>query len=93
MSKTRIVFLDRSTLPSSALLPKLEFEHEWSEYDATPLTQIIERAKDADIIITNKVRLDENVLRDLPSLKMIAMDVLGLPVLTTCDNSSVVLKM
>ena len=77
MSKTRIVFLDRSTLPSSALLPKLEFEHEWSEYDATPLTQIIERAKDADIIITNKVPLDEDILRDLPSLKMIAIAATG----------------
>ena len=73
MSKTRIVFLDRSTLPSSAILPRLEFEHEWNEYDATPQEKIIERAKDADIIITNKVRLDKDILRDLPCLKMIAI--------------------
>ena len=42
-------------------------------YDRTLDEMIYERVKDADIIVTNKTPLDENVLSRLPKLKFIAL--------------------
>ncbi|MBO4883888.1 MAG: D-2-hydroxyacid dehydrogenase [Clostridia bacterium] len=42
-----------------------------TRYDATPADQVIERAKDADALLVNKVRLTREVLDALPKLKYI----------------------
>ncbi len=46
-------------------------------YPTTDSTQIIERALHADIIITNKVVLDANILAALPTLKLICITATG----------------
>ncbi len=44
---------------------------ELTVYDRTPEELVIERAKDADIIILNKVKLTEEIISQLPNLKFV----------------------
>ncbi len=46
-------------------------------YPRTPYNLIVERAKDADIILANKIIIDKLILDNLPKLKMIAMLATG----------------
>lgn len=68
----KIVFLDRKSIRDEVVLTKPNFAHEWVEYDNTEIDEIIPRAADADVIITNKVPLRKETLKSLPQLKMIA---------------------
>lgn len=58
-------------------MPHLPFDHQWIEYDFTAPELVIERAKDAQIVITNKVVLDRDVLAQLPNLKLVAVSATG----------------
>ena len=42
-------------------------------YDRTPSDKVIERAKDADIVITNKTPITKDIIDSLPKLKFIAL--------------------
>ncbi|NAW58620.1 MULTISPECIES: D-2-hydroxyacid dehydrogenase [unclassified Vibrio] len=77
MSLPTIVFLDRATIPAHIRLPHLPFDHQWVEYDLTAPEHVFERVQSADIVITNKVVLDEPLLRRLPELKLIAVAATG----------------
>ncbi|MDO4820288.1 MAG: NAD(P)-dependent oxidoreductase, partial [Prevotella sp.] len=46
-------------------------------YDRTTAEDVIERSKDADIILTNKVEIDYTTIQELPKLKMIAVLATG----------------
>lgn len=46
-------------------------------YDRTTAEDVIERSKDADIILTNKVEIDCTTIQELPKLKMIAVLATG----------------
>ena len=50
---------------------------EFTVYDRTPASLVVERAKDADIILINKVIIDEEVLSQLPRLKYIGVLATG----------------
>ena len=65
----KIVFLDRKTIGMSVQLNTPHNLHKWIAYDNTSPYQVVERLKDADIAITNKVPLKEHVLKQLPQLK------------------------
>jgi len=75
----KIVFLDRETLDATVRKPN--FPHEYVEYAQTSVDQIVERAKGADIIITNKVPLREATLSQLPDVKLIAVAATGTDVI------------
>ncbi len=75
----RIVFLDRSTLEANVRRP--QFEHEWVEYDETEEAEVVERLKGATIAITNKVRLRETALSQLPELRLIAVAATGVDII------------
>lgn len=77
MSLPTVVFLDRATIPTHIELPHLPFDHQWIEYDFTSPEQVVERLKDAHVAITNKVVLDQQVLSQLPDLKLIAVSATG----------------
>ncbi len=74
---THIVFLDRSTLPNSIKFASPQFLHTWQDFEKTREEQVSNRAKDADIIVSNKVPLSGATLRQLPKLKMIAVAATG----------------
>lgn len=77
MSLPIVVFLDRATIPTHIDLPPLAFQHHWLEYDFTAEELIVERAHQAQVIITNKVVLDREVLSQLPNLKLVAISATG----------------
>ncbi|UTT85682.1 D-2-hydroxyacid dehydrogenase [Vibrio pelagius] len=77
MSKPKVVFLDRATIPSQISLKALSFEHEWVEYDFTQPNQVAERIADAEIVITNKVVLNASNLSSAAKLRFIAVSATG----------------
>jgi len=72
-----IVFLDKSTFPDHINFRLPEGEHQWRDYDVTSENQIVERAKSATIIVSNKVILNAEIIQQLPNLKHIAVIATG----------------
>jgi glycerate dehydrogenase len=75
----KIVFLDRATLGVPVRAPK--FPHEYKEYQATAVDEIVERLADAEIAIINKVQMRAPSLEKLPKLKLIAVAATGTDVI------------
>jgi glycerate dehydrogenase len=73
------VFLDAGTLVQSTMdMRPLEGESlSWEHYDATPTAEVLERIVAADIVITNKVTLDEGTLAAARQLKLICIAATG----------------
>ncbi|MGB1974314.1 MAG: D-2-hydroxyacid dehydrogenase [Vibrio toranzoniae] len=77
MPKLKVVFLDRATIPSQITLKPLSFEHQWVEYNFTAPEQVSEQIEGADVVITNKVVLNESNLQQAQQLKLIAVSATG----------------
>jgi glycerate dehydrogenase len=75
MPASRIVFLDRATLPVPMRAPAVPLE--WQEYDATAAAEVGRRLQGAEVAITNKVALRAEVLKELPQLRLIAITATG----------------
>lgn len=75
MTPTRIVFLDRGTLPVPMRAPAGSVE--WREYEATAPEAVVERLDGAEVAITNKVPLQAATLERLPRLRLIAISATG----------------
>ena len=63
--------------PGDLLWEPLKQFGELEIYDRTPAELVVERAKDADAILTNKVKIDETVLSQLPRLRYIGVLATG----------------
>jgi len=71
-----IVFLDRESVDAKVRRP--DFPHSYKEYQSTwTQDEIVERLKDADIAIINKVPMRAETLKALPKLKLIAVAATG----------------
>lgn len=76
--KTNIVILDGYTInPGDNPWDSLESLCDCTIYDRTPADLKLERARDAEIILLSKVKLDEAALEALPKLKYISMLATG----------------
>ena len=74
----KIVCLDGyTTNPGDLSWKELEELGDFTVYDRTPKDKLIDRAYDADIIVTNKVILEKEELDKLPNLKYISMLATG----------------
>ena len=73
----QIVFLDRATLPETVTVRAPGFSHTLHTYEHSHYTELPERIANADVIITNKVRLDRAALEAAPRLKLIAVAATG----------------
>ncbi len=74
----RAVFLDRSTLTDDIDFSLIEQQLTNISYFAlTPSEKVVYRCKYANIIITNKVVIDRNIMRSLPKLKVICIAATG----------------
>lgn len=73
------VFLDLASLAEADLdLGALgELFSDWRTYPATAADERIERIADADVIVTNKVVLDEDVLSQCPEVRLICVTATG----------------
>jgi glycerate dehydrogenase len=76
-SPVKIVFLDRDTLSPQTRLREPSFSHELVSYGRTAPDEVSARIADADIVLVNKVRLNEDALAQARSLKMIAVAATG----------------
>jgi len=52
-------------------------------YDRTPVTEVVERCKNADVILTNKVPFSKNAIDSLPQLKLICVTATGYNIVDT----------
>ena len=73
----KIVFLDRASL-GDASLKGIECLGELICYDQTAPEERIERIADAEVIITNKVRIDRPEMEAAPQLKLICIAATGM---------------
>ncbi len=74
----RIVAVDSGTLnPGDLSWSEIETLGELEIYDQTLPDETVERAIDADIVLTNKVVLNRGVLARLPKLKFISVTATG----------------
>ena len=46
-------------------------------YDRSAIEDVVKRSKEADVVITNKVKLDKDLLSQLPKLKLIIISATG----------------
>ncbi|RDU65119.1 D-2-hydroxyacid dehydrogenase [Helicobacter sp. MIT 14-3879] len=72
-----IVMLDALTLGESNL-KEIEKLGKLTIYQTTSRKDIIKRAKDAEVILINKVILDEKILNALPNLRLICITATGM---------------
>ncbi|GAB3995824.1 D-2-hydroxyacid dehydrogenase [Spirosoma daeguense] len=97
----QLVFLDTKTVGNVPNLNLLEKYGQVAYYEMTLPEQTLERVKDADIVITNKVVLDQSIIEQSPNLKLIciaatgtnnvdktAADKRGIPVKNAMDYST-----
>jgi len=73
----KIVFLDAKTLGEDMDLSIFEKFGEVDFYDATKKEQTLERVKDVDIVVTNKVVIDKDIM-DHSNLKLICVAATGM---------------
>lgn len=80
----KIVVLDGYTLnPGDLMWDELKRSGEVIIYDRTAANQVVERAKEADIILTNKTPVSEEAINQLPSLKYIGVLATGYNIVNT----------
>ncbi len=80
----RITVLDGHTLnPGDNPWTEIEALGELTVHDRTPADRIVERAKDAEIILTNKVPLNAETLGQLPNLKFVSVLATGYNIIDT----------
>ncbi len=80
----KIVVLDGGTLnPGDLTWEGLEALGDTEIYDRTPEDQVLERSKDAEVLLVNKVVLSREIMDQLPSLRFICVLATGYNVVDT----------
>ena len=80
----KIVVLDGYTLnPGDLSWNNLKQLGDVEIYDRTPADKILERSKDAQVLLTNKTPLESQVLEQLHSLKYIGVTATGYNIVST----------
>jgi glycerate dehydrogenase len=70
-----IVWLDKATLPQEIKRPA--YKHEWIEYSHTPAQLTAERVGDATLVVTNKVKISSEHIRQAKKLRRIVISATG----------------
>jgi len=73
-----IVFLDKSTVGNVPTLDNLKKYGHVSFFETTNYGNTLERCKNADIVITNKVVIDKKVMDGSPNLRLICIAATGM---------------
>ena len=74
----QIVALDGYTLnPGDISWAPIEALGEFVTHDRTPAQLVIERSRDANVLLTNKVAFDRKIIAALPELRLIAVTATG----------------
>ena len=73
-----IIFLDASTLGDVDNIPLISDLGNYTAFDLTPHETRLERSRDADILITNKVIIDRELMDACPRIKLICIAATGM---------------
>ena len=73
----KIVMLEKDSLGTDVDLDKLKKFGDFTAYGTSNEENTPERIKDAEIIIVNKVKLNEQTLKDAPHVKLICLTATG----------------
>ncbi|MCR5416997.1 MAG: D-2-hydroxyacid dehydrogenase [Pseudobutyrivibrio sp.] len=73
----KIVFLDRKTIGEDIDLDGFKKFGEVVTYDYSTVEEAAERTKDADIIVLNKVTVNESTIKDAKNLKLVCVTATG----------------
>lgn len=73
----KIVILDKDTLGADADLTPLRNVGECTEYGTTPMELVAERVGNADVVVTNKIKLNENTIGSCNNIKLICVAATG----------------
>ncbi len=73
-----IVFLDKKTVGEVSNFDILHKLGQVDVYDSTFPEQVVERAKEKDVIITNKVEINKQIIDSLPDLKLVCVAATGI---------------
>ena len=73
----RIAFLDRSTFSGPIAFPVARLAAEWQEHARTAPGEVLVHAAEAEVVVTNKVKLPAVLLEKLPQLKLVAVAATG----------------
>ncbi|MCQ8895156.1 D-2-hydroxyacid dehydrogenase [Limnobacter humi] len=71
-----IVWLEKDSM--RVPLPRPEQPHQWVEYADTAPHAVLDRVREADILLINKVKVDDAVMAAAPRLKMIQLMATGM---------------
>lgn len=87
----KFVFLDRATLAPNIEFPSLAVEHQWEMFPNTLPHQVVQRCQGAQAVITNKVVIDKDVIRQLPQLRYVGVAATGVNVvdLQACAEAGI----
>jgi lactate dehydrogenase-like 2-hydroxyacid dehydrogenase len=77
LNMTNIVFLDKKTIGKVDNLKILSKLGNLEIFESTEPGQVVERCQGKEIVIVNKVELNEEVMRQLPDLKLICVAATG----------------
>ena len=77
MDNWQIVFLDSATVGDDVDLSGLKEFGTVTSYDYTTGEETVDRIGDANVVVTNKVKLGEEVFRACPGLKLVALTATG----------------
>lgn len=93
-NQLKVVFLDRNTLAPQTVVRPLAFPHELQVFEATAPDQVVSRIADADIVITNKVKLPAGVIAQASRLRMVAVAATGTDIidLQACAQRGIVVS-
>lgn len=73
----KIVYLDAATMGQDIDFSVFEQFGTFEMYDRTPEEKIVEQAKGATVLLTNKCKLSKEILEQLPDLKLICVTATG----------------
>ncbi len=73
----KIAFLDAKTVGEVTNIHKFGELGEFISYPLTPKSKVIERLQNVDVIITNKVVIDKQIMEACPTLKLICIAATG----------------
>lgn len=77
MANMKIVFLETACLGGGMNYDAFTDFGEVIRYDYSPLQEVPKRIEDADIIVLNKIPMNENTLKDAKKLKLICITATG----------------
>ena len=73
----KIVFLDAKTIGEDLDLKGVDELGEVVKYDFSPDEEILERVRDADVIVTNKANISEKTVSGAEKLKVVCVTATG----------------